>query len=630
MKNAFLDRLANEILIGDGAMGTMLYARGIYINRCFDELNLSNPKIVQDIHREYLDAGADFIETNTFGANSFKLTPHGLEHKLYEINYWGAALAREVAGYSKLVAGSMGPLGRPIQPFGSVTKDEATASFIEQAKALEAGGIDLFILETFNDLEMLIIAVKALQAMSKKPIIAQVSFSDEAIKVYGVTPVKVVRRLEALQVAAAGINCSTGPQPILEKIQQMARMSSIKLSAMPNAGMPKFVDGRLIYLASPEYFAEYAKRFIQSGVSIIGGCCGTTPDHIRAIKAAVKALRPTKVFEEIKFVERQKVVREVEENVIKSELQRKLQGNEFVTCIEINPPRSPDVEKVLQGCQIIKDGNVDAVNIPDGPRASAKMSSLALAALIQMHIKMDTILHYTCRDRNILGMQSDLLGAHAMGLRNILCVTGDPPKLGDYPTATAVFNVDAIGLVRIANNLNHGLDLAGNPIEKPTTFYLGVGVNPGAIDFEVEMDRLRQKIAAGAEYVLTQPIFEFSLFEKFREALEKITHLPIIAGILPLISYRNAEFLHNEVPGMCIPEKIRTRFYRATDVEESKKIGIEIAQAMLEQLKPQVQGIYLMPPFGRYRLALDVLAVLKNEPRSTDKLISNQIAIIKN
>lgn len=609
MKSSFLERLKNEILVCDGAMGTMLYAKGIYINRCFDELNLSNPKIVKDIHRDYVEAGADIIETNTFGANWFKLLPHGLDNKLYEINYWGALLAKEVAGYKKFVAGSIGPLSRPIKPIGNITEDEAKQAFSDQAQALDEGGVDLFILETFNDLNMLEIAVKAVQLISDKPIIAQMSFSDEAKTIYGVTPVQFVKRLEKLKVAVVGINCSTGPQPILEEIQQMAKVSSMKLSAMPNAGMPKLVEGRLIYLASPEYFAEYAKRFIQTGVSIIGGCCGTTPEHIRAIKAAVKALRPTKIIEKIKVIEKEKKIEPLKKKIIKSELHRKLQQHKFVTCIEINPPRSPEVNKVIAGCRLIKDGGIDAVNIPDGPRASARMSPLALASIIESRVKIDTILHYTCRDRNILGMQSDLLGAHALGLRNLLIVTGDPPKLGDYPTATAVFNVDSIGLLRIANNLNHGNDLIGNPIEKATTFFLGAGVNPGAINFEEEMQRLNQKIEAGAEYILTQPIFEFSLLSKLLERTAKY-NIPILAGILPLASYRNAEFLHNEVPGMSVPQKILNRLYHAVNGDDAKKIGIEIAQQMLNQIKPNVQGVYLMPPFGRYKAALKVLEVL--------------------
>lgn len=610
MKASFLERLQNEILVCDGAIGTMLYSKGIYINRCFDELNLSQPKTVKDIHREYIDAGADIIETNTFGANTIKLTPHGLENKLYEINHWGALLAREVAGQNVFVAGSMGPLSRPIQPLGTISLDYAFQVFAEQAQPLEDGGVDLFILETFNDVTMLEIAVKAIQSVSQKPVIAQISFSNDARTMYGVTPSDVAQRLSKLKLSAIGTNCSTGPQPMLEEIEQMAKYTTLPLVAMPNAGMPKFVEGRLIYLASPEYFAEYAKRFIQTGVSIVGGCCGTTPQHIAAIKAAVKALRPTKVIEKnVTRVEIEEKKIKAESKIIKSELHKKLKQGKFITCIEINPPRSPDVSKVLNGCQKIKDQGVDAVNIPDGPRASARMSPLSLASIIESRVKIDTILHYTCRDRNILGMQSDLLGAHALGLRNVLAVTGDPPKLGDYPTATAVFNVDAIGLLRIADRLNNASDLAGNPIEKATSFYLGAGANPGAINFEEEIYRLKLKIDAGAEYILTQPLFELALFEKFMKAIASY-QVPVLAGILPLATYRNAEFLHNEVPGMSIPRDIRKRLRDAKDAEDAKKIGIEVAQRMLEKIKPAIQGIYMMPPFGRYTTALKVLEVL--------------------
>ena len=609
MTQNFIEQLNNEILVFDGAMGTILYTKGIYINRCFDELNLSNPKLIKDIHQEYLNAGADIIETNTFGANSIKLTSHGLEEKIHDINYQGAQIAKEIAADKAFVAGSIGPLGRPIKPIGTISSDIAYNTFYEQAKALHDGDVDFFSLETFIDLNMLEIAIKAVQEVSSRPIIAHVSFSDEAENIYGLTPSQAISRMEKYNLAAIGVNCSTGPQPIIEKIEQMTKLTSTKLSAMPNAGMPKFVEGRLIYLASPEYFAEYAKRFIQTGVSIVGGCCGTTPDHIRAIKAAVKALRPTKTFEKSeKSIIKIKTTRPAQE-IVKSNLQQKLIDKKFITSIELSPPRSPDISKVEAGCKIIKASGVDAVNIPDGPRASARMSPLALSVLIETKIELDTILHYTCRDRNILGIQSDLLGAHALGLRNILSITGDPPKLGDYPNATAVFNIDSIGLLRIAVNLNHSTDLAGNPIDKATSFFMGVGVNPGAINFIDEMERLKQKIDAGAEYILTQPLFELSLFDKFMEQAAEY-NIPVIAGILPLASYRNAEFLHNEVPGMSVPQYIREKLQKAKNNEDAREIGIESAQQMLERIKPDVQGVYLMPPFGRYGSALKVLEVL--------------------
>ena len=610
MKQPFRERLQqNEVLVCDGAMGTMLYSRGIFINRCFDELNITSPKMVQDVHRSYIESGADIIETNTFGANWFKLAPHGLDKKLYKINYVGARIAREVAGNQVYVAGSMGPLGRPIEPIGHITEAEAFEAYSQQALPLLEAEVDLFILETFTDLLLLEIAIKAVRAICDKPIIASISFTDESGTIYGTTPLQVAQRLDNFEIDVLGVNCSTGPQPILEAIEQMAPYTRKKFSAMPNAGVPRMIEGRLFYMASPEYFAEYAKRFIQTGVSIIGGCCGTTPDHIRAVKNAVKALRPVREIENLSVAipaekkEEKKLPRQL------SNFARKLQAKQFVTCIEIAPPRSSDVSKAIQGAQLIKQKGIDAVNIPDGPRASARISPLALAVIIERDVDLDTILHYTCRDRNILGMQSDLLGADALGLKNILLVTGDPPKLGDYPTATAVFNVDSIGLIRIVNNLNQSQDLVGNPIGFPTSFFLGAGANPGAINYQEEIERLRLKIEAGAEFILTQPIFELSVFEKFLKDVEKY-RVPIVAGILPLASFRNAEFLHNEVPGMSIPKPILDRLHQASDGDAAKKIGIEIAREMLIQLKKMVQGVYLMPPFGKYETALAVLEAL--------------------
>ena len=609
MGKSFLERLTeDEILVCDGAMGTMLYSRGIYIDRCFDELNLSNPVIVKNVHQEYLQSGADILETNTFGANRYKLEPHGLDAKLYDINFQGVKIAREVARDKAFIAGSIGPLGRTIEPIGHLSEKEARQAFYDQAKAQFEGGVDLFILETFNDINEIQQALLAVKEICDLPIISQMAFTDEGKTAYGVSPAHVAKKLEQWGADVVGINCSTGPEATWKAIRKMAEVSNIPLSAQPNAGFPQLVQGRLIYLASPEYFAEYAKRFIQSGVRIVGGCCGTTPSHIRAIKAAVKALKPTRRFVEIKEAEVREKAPRFKKPEEKSELARKLR-QKFVISIEMSPPRGPDFSMTIEGARQIKAAGVDAVNIPDGPRASARMSPLALASILESKVGIETILHYTCRDRNILGMQSDLLGAHALGLRNILIITGDPPKLGDYPTATAVFDVNSIGLVRIANNLNGGNDLAGNPIGAPTAFHIGVGANPGAISFEEEISRLKQKIEAGAEYILTQPVFDIHLLEKLLAEIEEY-RIPVLAGILPLASYRNAEFLHNEVPGMSIPKAIRERMRKAGSGEEAKKVGIEIAQEVLHQVKEMLQGVYLMPPFGRYEVALKVVEAL--------------------
>lgn len=608
MEKSFSECLKeDEVLVCDGAMGTMLYSKGIYIDRCFDELNLSNPAMVKDVHLGYLQSEADIIETNTFGANWFKLQPYGLEGKLFEINFQGVKIAKDAAANKAFVAGSIGPLGRPIEPIGHISAKKARKAFYHQAEALSEGGVDLFMLETFNDLNEIHQAILAVKETTDLPIIAQMVFTDEAKTPYGVKPARVVKKLEEWGVYVAGVNCSTGPESVWEAIKKMAEVSSIPLSAQPNAGFPHLVQGRLIYLASPEYFAEYAKRFIQIGVRIVGGCCGTTPAHIQAIKAAVRALKPMRRIVEVK-VSKEKKVAKAKKTEEKSELAKKLR-QKFVVSIEMSPPRGPDFSRVVEGAKRVKEAGVDAVNIPDGPRASARMSPLVLASIVESKVGIETILHYTCRDRNILGMQSDLLGIHALGLRNILIITGDPPKLGDYPTATAVFDVDSIGLVRIANNLNGGSDLAGNPIGAATCFHIGVGANPGAINFEEEISRLKQKIEAGAEYILTQPVFDINLLEKLLNKM-KGYRIPIMAGILPLASYRNAEFLNNEVPGMSIPEAILDRMRKTSSSQEAEEIGIEISQEVLEQIKNMVQGIYLMPPFGKYEVALKVMAAL--------------------
>jgi methionine synthase I (cobalamin-dependent)/5,10-methylenetetrahydrofolate reductase len=605
MRKSFLKRLAeNEIFVADGAMGTMLYSKGIYIDRCFDELNLSNPDLVKDVHLGYLESGADIIETNTFGANRYKLLSHGLDHMLYDINFQGAKIAKKAAENKALVAGSIGPLGRSIVPIGHISAQEAQKAFADQAKALFEGGIDLFILETFNDLNEMQQALLAVKKVSDLPVIAQMAFTDEGKTAYGVSPLSAVKKLEEWGADVAGINCSTGPDGVWKAIRRMA-VCRIPLSAQPNAGFPHVVQGRLIYLASPEYFAEYAKRFIQIGVRIVGGCCGTTPAHIRAIKSAVKALTPPRRYIEVREVSEKEIALKPKETGEKSGLAKKLR-QKFVISVEITPPRGPDCAKVIEAANRIKAAGVDAVNIPDGPRASARMSPWALASLLESKAGIETILHYTCRDRNILGMQSDLLGIHALGLRNLLIITGDPPKLGDYPTATAVFDVDSIGLVHIVNNLNRGADLAGNPIGAETSFHVGVGTNAGAISFEEEISRLKQKIESGAEYILTQPVFDINLLEKLLDRIKKYG-IPVIGGILPLASYRNAEFLNNEVPGMSVPKAIRDRLQKAKSGEDARKMGIEIAQEVFQQLRGRVQGAYLMPPFGRYEAALEVV-----------------------
>lgn len=620
MAEQILERVARGAVVGDGAMGTRLYAKGIFINRCFDELNLTDPDLVRDVHREYLEAGADFIETNTFGANTFKLEPHGLAARMAEINQAGARIAREQARDQALVAGSIGPLGVPIEPIGRVAFEEARDAFRAQAVALAEGGVDFFVIETIRRLEEMREAIRAVRDVSDRPVVALMSLSDDEHSAFGDSPEKIAAHLDEWGADVLGLNCSIGPQPMLAAVERMRAVTSRPLCVMPNAGMPRLVEGRYMYLSSPEYFGKYARRFLRAGVGMIGGCCGTTPDHIRAIKGAMRSLRPEdyrapKPSPVVEVVESSRGVEAVPRER-KSQLGAKLAAGRFVCCVEISPPKSPDPTKALQRIARLKDAGVDAVNIPDGPRASARMSSLALAVLANQQAGMEVILHYCCRDRNLLSMQSDLLGAGALGIKNVLIVTGDPPKLGDYPSATAVFDVDSIGLMQIANRLNHGQDLAGNPIDQPTALHLGVGANPASVNLDEEVRRFEYKVEAGAEYVMTQPVYDVRVLETFVRRTEHC-RIPILVGILPLRSYRNAEFLSNEVPGMEVPEAILERLAKAESADEARAVGIEIAREALLQCVPMVQGVYVMPPFGNVAAAVEVLEALPEGSRAS-------------
>jgi len=610
----FLDRLKSSVVLFDGSMGTMLYTSGVYVNRCFDELNLKEPERVGEIHRKYVNAGADVIETNTFGANRLKLLPYGLEEKVKDINIAAVRVARDAAGGSVLVAGSIGPVEQPLKAVSQVAPERLREVYLEQAGALEEGGVDLYIIETIADLDEIAIAIKAVKEVSDKPVIAQATFTDTCRTVYDDTPEDALEVIKSAGADVAGVNCSIGPRDTLEVLKRMASAGSgIPLSAQPNAGVPRLIEGRYIYLTTPEYMAEYARRFIQNGASIIGGCCGTTPEHIKAMRSAVRALRTGKV--EI-FVakspvkpKQKKEVKEIKPvpTIEKSPFARKLR-EKFVTSIEINPPRGFKIEKILKRAENLRAKGIDIVNIPDGPRASMRMSPIALAALIENRTKMETLLHYTCRDRNILGMQSDLMGAHTLGLRNFLIITGDPPKLGDYPDATAVFDVDSVGLVKILDKFNHGRDIVGNVVGVPACFHIGVGANPGAVNLELEKKRLREKISSGAEYILTQPVYSAEKLEAFLSSTG-IGDTPVMVGILPLASSRMAEFLTNEVPGMGVPAEIRTRLAKAGDKEKERKIGIEVAVGALREAKklPNVRGVYIMLPTGDVRAAFEIL-----------------------
>ena len=594
-------------------MGTMLYVHGIFINRCFDELNLSAPDMIVDIHSRYAAARADIIETNTFGANVFKLKNHGLENDVHLINKRGVELARQAIEGNIFIAGSMGPLGVPLQPLGKIDIDEAKSAFRQQIEGLLDGGIDLFILETFNDVREIIVTIKTIKELSDLPIVAQISFNENGETMYGVSPEQVVRLLTDEGADVIGTNCSVGPQPMLKVVERMAQAGAEFISAQPNAGNPRVIEGRYLYLSTPEYHAEFARRFIHAGANIVGGCCGTTPDHIKSIVNAVRALQPQKPRIVIETSPKKKVDARIIPRQDKSALAARL-GKKFVVSVEVLSPRGINPDTIIEGVRQLVGFGVDAINIPDGPRASARMSPMAMAQLIERTLPVETILHYCCRDRNLLGMQSDLLGAYSLGLRNILVVTGDPPKLGTYPDATAVFDVDSIGLTRVVDALNHGYDIAGNPIGQPTGWHIGVGANPGADDVNNEIDRLYEKVKAGAEFILTQPVFDIRQLDNFFRQIRDLD-IPVLAGIMPLISYRTIEFLNNEVPGVNVPEDIAQQMAKAKNTDEAKTIGIGIAQQVILEAKEldKVKGVYVMPPFtkDKYAIAVKVLEVLR-------------------
>ena len=598
---SFRERLPNEIIVFDGGVGTYLYEKGIYINTCFDELNLANPDLVAEVHRDYIVAGADVVETNTFGASRFRLAPHGLEKKVREINRRGAEIARNAAAGTALAAGSIGPLGVQIEPIGKLSLGEARDAFKEQAAGLLEGGVDLLVLETFTMVNELVEAVRAVRELdSKIPILAQVTVNDDGQLLSGASLETFVGAAADLDIDALGLNCSVGPKAMLEALDKLRPLTRRPLSVQPNAGAPQSVAGRNIYMTSPEYIAEYAKRFILSGASIVGGCCGTNPGHIKAIRRAVQALRPSRRLERADTALRIEtpVTVAVVPRAEKSRLGRKLAAGRFVTLVELVSPKGVSPAAQVQKARRLGQAGIDAINIPDGPRASARMSALALASILERETGIETVLHIACRDRNVIGMQSDLLGAWALGLRNILAVTGDPPKLGNYPEATAVFDVDSIGLTNIVTRLNHGRDLAGNPIGDPTGFLVGVGVNPGAINMDEELRRLEWKIEAGAEFMITQPVFDPALLEGFLKRIEPLG-LPLICGIWPLVSYRNAEFMNNEVPGAKVPSDILDRMRRTTTQEEGFREGVAIAKETYDRLKKDVAGVQLSAPLGR-------------------------------
>src|ERR1700722_1500334 len=615
----FADIFANRPVLADGAMGTVLYARGIFINRCYDDLNLSDPGLILSIHEEYLQSGAEILETNTFGANSFRLARHGLAGKVAEINTAGVRLARQAVEHLKgkqageaWVGGSVGPLGVRLEPLGKTGLDEARAAFAEQISALAGAGVDLLIIETMPALNEAQEALTSAREIAPDlPVLVMVTVYDDSNCLDGSTPEQAAARLTEWGAGAIGVNCSTGPATVLTAIEAMRKATTLPLAAMPNAGMPRAVEGRNIYLCSPEYMASFARKAIAAGAQMVGGCCGTTPNHIRAMRSAMRAIDAQA------RVQSSGVAPELTTETPpvplgqRSRIGALVEQGTFVTLVEIVPPKGIDCSKEIEGAQLLAALGVHAINVPDSPRASARMSAQSLCIQIQQHTGIETVLHYTCRDRNILSIQSDLLGASSIGLKNILCLTGDPPKLGNYPDATAVFDVDAIGLVNIVRRLNHGLDIGANSIGASTNLTIAVAANPGVPDIENELRRFAYKVEAGAEYAITQPVFDMRILEAFLKRIEEF-RIPVVAGIWPLTSVRNAEFMKNDLR-VSVPDEILVRMGRASTPDRARAEGIQIAREMLAEARPMVQGVQVSAPFGRYGVAADVLGLAEVE-----------------
>lgn len=630
-----MDRLTEALgaraVLFDGAMGTEIYKRGVFINRSYDEVSVSQPDLVREIHQAYLSAGAEVLTTNTFGANRMRLAPFGLDERADEINAASARLARQVAGGRAWVVGSMGPVGAALAPVGKLSPGEAFAVFRDQARVLAENGVDAFLLETFANLQEMWQAVRAVRAVCDLPIIGSVTFPPEPLGregYRGTTPEEAAKVMDGWRLDGIGVNCSHGPRGVLEQAEALLSATTRPVIAMPNAGMPQVVEGRTIYLAGPEYMAEYARRLAQIGVRGIGGCCGTTPAMIKEMRTYLRSISPVHVAvsapaasAEGPLLSRGSAPIPVEE---RSTFAAKLRAGKFCVSVELDPPKGVEAHKAVEGAAMLHQAGVDVVNIADGPRAVARMGPAALSQLVRARTPaLETVVHYCCRDRNLLGMQMDLLGAHALGLHNILAVTGDPPKMGTYPDATAVFDIDSIGLISFIQLLNRGLDFAGEPVGGQTALFVGAGCNPGAVDVGLEAARFGRKVEAGAEYFFSQPVFDQDLLLGFLDRTAAFSEVPFLVGIMPLVSTRNAEFLHNEVPGMQIPAPVLAAMRAAPSREAQREVGIEVARETLAAVKahPRVRGVYVYPPFGSYRAVLRVLEGIVDgiaEPNTTE------------
>ena len=607
MKQEFLERLKSTPLVFDGAMGTLIYEKGIFVNACYDELNLSNSALIREIHEEYVNAGAEVVLTNTYGANRLKLEKFGLSDKVKEINNAGVELAR--VNEDVYVLGSVGSCLNSGEVMTSENIEKITMAYREQVFALKSSGVDGIILETFVDVDELMLVAKIVKEYDL-PVVASITLSKELETPLGLKLETALKKLDkSSDVDALGINCSIGPHAMLSAVEKIINKINKPLVVQPNAGSPQKMDGRMIYMSTPEYFATYSKNYINLGVMGVGGCCGTRPEHIKEMSSTIKVLTGVKRYVEIEKVEVINSSIKSTPMIEKCNFAKKLLDNTVkAISIEITPPRSIDMIPMLQKVQQCKDYGVDAINIPDGPRASARISPMVAALMIEQRVGIETILHYCCRDRNLIGMQSDLLGGFAAGIKNYLVITGDPPKLGNYPQATAVFDVDAVGLTKVIHNLNLGQDIAGNEINPPTSILIGVGANPCAVNLDKEVQHYYNKIDAGAEYVMTQPVFDADSLLRFMDRTSGYSKvIPTVAGIWPLVSLKNALFLKNEVPGVEIPESIISRMEKAKTKEDGVKIGIEISQEIKSRIDDIVSGYQVSAPFGRVDLALEVL-----------------------
>ncbi len=603
----FLDRLKNEVLVGDGAIGTMLYAKGVGLEANFEHLNLVRPELVLELHGEYIACGARVIETNTFGANFTKLQAIGLGKKVREINLQGARLAcRAAAGRDAYVAGSVGPLGRLKGEERELTADETLEMFREQCNALAEGGVQLFVLETFSDPEQVKIALAAAQETGL-PVIASMAYPEGGRSADGAEVESVTAALAAAGADLIGVNCGAGPLEILRNIRRMAQVTDLPLAAYPNSGFPEYVDGRYIYRATPDYFAGMAVEMVAAGAGLVGGCCGTTPEHIRRIAERLQGLKPVARKAGAR-VEVGAELREPEHARV-GFLDR--WGKEMVVTVELDPPKGLDCGKVVVGSRALKEAGADAINLAENPLARVRMGNIALANLIQREVVIEVIVHITCRDRNLLGLQSDLMGASLLGIRSVLAVTGDPARLGDQAGASSVFDLNSFGLIKLLASLNAGCNALGNPIGGGAGFTIGCAFNPNTPRMEAQVARLEKKVAQGARFAQTQPLYDAG---RLREMMASTAHLgiPVLPGILPLVSERNCEYLHNEVPGIVVPEEIRSRM-RGKEKDAGVREGLAIAREFIAEVRESVGGFYIIPPFGKYEIAVELVKLIKGE-----------------